>query len=192
MNIINVWILLEPLTYVVSPHSVQEVVPSDRAAVEVDQDCELPKCLLFFQREIWKYVRLWVSSSVDLEQPISQAENWMYGYLWANILDSLRVYKTYSYFCNVSTSKSLLQANTTLRGILYKTAQSVRYMTIESNVCVSCVQVWPTISCILCWRRDVDSWRVWTCAALPTSLQTMPWTLLVGKCMHGAYLYYYL
>lgn len=57
-----------------------------------------------------------------------------------NNLDS-QVHKISSYFCNVSTSKGLLQANTTLRGILYKTDQSVRYITIESNVYVSCVQV---------------------------------------------------
>ena len=44
------------ISAITSPYSVQKVVSSDRAAVEVDQDCELPKCLLFLQRKIWKYV----------------------------------------------------------------------------------------------------------------------------------------
>ena len=44
------------IIYVVSPYSVQEVVPSDRTAVEVNQDSELQERLFFLQRKIWKYV----------------------------------------------------------------------------------------------------------------------------------------
>ena len=129
--------------------------------------------------------RLWGFSVLDLTQPVYQAKDWIYGYniryFWANNLGDLRVHKTSS---NVSTSKGLI---ITLRDIHFKTDQSVRYTTIESNVYVCCVQVWLTISSILFWRRGVDSWRVWTCAALPTYLQTMLWTLLVRRCMHGVY-----
>ena len=41
---------------IVSPCSVQKVVPSDRTAVEVNQDSELQERLFFLQRKIWKYV----------------------------------------------------------------------------------------------------------------------------------------
>ena len=44
------------IVYVMSPYSVQKVVPSDRTAVEVNQDSELQERLFFLQRKIWKYV----------------------------------------------------------------------------------------------------------------------------------------
>ena len=53
------------IVYVVSPYSVQEVVPSDRTAVEVNQDSELQERLFFLQRKIWKYVLHLGSSSLE-------------------------------------------------------------------------------------------------------------------------------
>ena len=44
------------------------------------------------------------------------------------------------WFCQTSVNRALvLQANTTLGDALYKADWSVRHMTMESNVCVSCV-----------------------------------------------------
>ena len=57
LNTKNVTVHLGKNTvYVVSPYSVQKVVPSCRTAVEVNQDSELQECLFLLQRKIWKYV----------------------------------------------------------------------------------------------------------------------------------------